>query len=114
MIKIVRDPHAPRDDHALAEIDDDGNHDRYFRYYRYVCRCGEAGSWQKGVTLARGEHAVHLSRKVPNSQSRKTSLQPSGMQRLARSVVQEDVDEAADGEDVDDEAVDVTMAEVQR
>ena len=48
-------------EHALGEIDDDGNGDRYFRRYRYVCRCGKAGPWREGVVLARGDHAVHRS-----------------------------------------------------
>ena len=48
-------------EHALGEIDDDGNRDRYFRRYRYVCRCGKAGAWSESVQLAKGEHAVHRS-----------------------------------------------------
>ena len=45
--------------HALGEIDDDGNYDRYFRRYRYVCRCGKAGAWRECIQLAKGDHAVH-------------------------------------------------------
>ncbi len=45
--------------HALGEVDDDGHHDPYFRRYRFVCRCGRAGTWQPSTTAARGEHAVH-------------------------------------------------------
>ena len=48
-----------RDDHAIGEIDDDGHHDRYFRRYRYICRCGKAGAWRESVQLARGDHVVH-------------------------------------------------------
>lgn len=49
-----------RDDrHALGQIDDDGNWDPVFRRYRYVCRCGRAGTWRDSSVLARGEHDVH-------------------------------------------------------
>jgi hypothetical protein len=48
-------------EHALGEIDDDGNWDRYFRRYRYVCRCGKAGPWRDSKQLAKGEYAVHRS-----------------------------------------------------
>jgi len=48
-------------EHALGEVDDDGHHDRYWRRYRYICRCGKAGPWCESVTLARGHHNVHRS-----------------------------------------------------
>ena len=48
-------------EHTLGEIDDDGNRDRFFRHYRYVCRCGKAGAWRESVQLVKGEHAVHRS-----------------------------------------------------
>ncbi len=52
----------PKDrEHALGEIDDDGHRDRYWRRYRYVCRCGRAGAWRESVVQARGDHAVHKS-----------------------------------------------------
>jgi len=45
--------------HVLGEVDDDGHCDRYFRRYRYVCRCGKAGAWRESVVQARGDHAAH-------------------------------------------------------
>ena len=47
-----------QDEHVLGEIDDDGHPDRCFRRYRYVCRCGKAGSWRP-LALAIGEHSLH-------------------------------------------------------
>lgn len=46
-------------EHALAEVDDDGNPDYHFRYYRYICRCGKAGVWVLSESLARHDHALH-------------------------------------------------------
>jgi hypothetical protein len=46
--------------HALGEIDDDGL-SRAARSYRFICRCGKAGTWQPSKTLAKGQHAVHRS-----------------------------------------------------
>jgi hypothetical protein len=44
--------------HALAEIDDDGL-SREARSYRYLCRCGSAGTWQPSRVAAQGQHDVH-------------------------------------------------------
>lgn len=57
-----------RDPHQLAELDDDGNPDQYFRRYRYICRCGKVGAWQPSILTARGEHDVHRSGYCPDAQ----------------------------------------------
>jgi hypothetical protein len=59
--KQIRHGFMAPDPHQLVEIDNDGNHTRYFRHYRYVCRCGKTGSWQPSILAARGEHDVHRS-----------------------------------------------------
>jgi hypothetical protein len=66
-------------EHALGEIDDDGRPDRFYRHYRYVCRCGRAGPWRPSVNLARGDHAVHRT-------SEPASMMPPQMRALVRIV----------------------------